>query len=89
MQTNTSSLQSYEELFRKVRLTNAQKEGKTLIEAEEQAFMISENSANLLQICKVHDPLVMLNSDQFIERQSPISDKFYILTREGDSVSAT
>ena len=31
----------------------------------------------------------MLNDPSFLERASPIVDKFYILTREDDSISAT
>jgi len=45
--------------------------------------------SNALQICKFHDPLIMLNDVGFLQRESPIADKFYILTREDDSVSAT
>ena len=36
----------------------------------------------------MHDPLVMLKDVNFLERNNPIADKFYILTRE-DSVSAS
>ena len=41
-----------------------------------------------LTICRLHDPLVMLNDVKFMERRNPIADKFHILTRE-DSVSAS
>lgn len=33
-----------------------------------------------------HDPLVMVNDEKFIERQSPIADKFYKMTRDDNSV---
>jgi hypothetical protein len=41
-----------------------------------------------LKSCNVHDPIVMKCNDEFIERESPISEKFYKLTREDDKVSA-
>lgn len=53
-----------------------------------QAIAEQENLSSTLKICTFHDPLVMLRVEKFTERASPIVDKFYILTRDLDSVSA-
>lgn len=69
-----TSLQAYEDLLDRVRQQNAnntskQEQVKLEIEKERKQFD--------LQICNFHDPLVMLNSDKFVVRQSPIADKFF------------
>jgi hypothetical protein len=49
--------------------------------------MNSENTANMLQICKIYDPLIMLKLD-FNERESAIRKKYFDLIRDSDSVTA-
>jgi len=63
------------------------KSGTEAYEAESRA-LLSQDPDNSLMMCKIHDPLVMLNDVKFLERNNPIADKFHILTRE-DSVSAS
>ncbi len=39
-------------------------------------------------ICKFHDPLIMLNTPDFLQRSNPITQKYYILTRDIDESGA-
>lgn len=84
-----TSLQAYDELYDKVRLANANKlGGKEAQDIVAQSILEQENQESSLRICNFHDPLVMLNGEKFIERESPISNKFYILTRDDPSIDA-
>lgn len=79
-------LASYKELYDRVELANAQKMGKpdevVIKQKNEQ-----DNQLFCLKICEFHDPLVMLTGVKWLERSSPITEKFYLMTR--DDVSAT
>ena len=80
---------TYDALHKRVKLHNIQiKSGTEAYEAEAKALMSQEDADNSLQVCHIHDPLVMLKDVKFLERNNPIADKFHILTRE-DSVSAS
>lgn len=63
------------------------KNGTEAAEAELKALQSNELE-NYLQVCKIHDPLVMLVNAKLMQPSNPIADKFHILTRE-DSVSAS
>ena len=39
-------------------------------------------------ITKFHDPLIMKNTPDFLKRPSPITQKYYILTRDIDESGA-
>jgi riboflavin synthase alpha subunit len=39
-------------------------------------------------IVKFHDPMVMMNTPDFHKKTNPITEKYYILTRDvGDSIA--
>ena len=78
--------QTYDQVFKRVKLQKVQEKNAEAYEAEQKASQ--QEIDNYLQICRVHDPLVMLNDVKFMERNNSIADKFHILTRE-DSVSAS
>lgn len=87
---NSDSLQAYEDLYKNVKIAEALKKK----EPKENIDKISEetinfDSMNSLQICRFHDPLIMRKDANFLDRNTPIADKFFMLTREDDSVSAT
>jgi hypothetical protein len=37
---------------------------------------------------KFHDPLIMMNNPDFLKRSNPITEKYYILTRDVDDAIA-
>lgn len=39
-------------------------------------------------IMKFHDPLIMMNTPDFLKRSNPITQKYYILTRDIDESGA-
>lgn len=39
-------------------------------------------------VMKFHDPLIMLNTPDFLKRSNPITQKYYILTRDIDESGA-
>lgn len=61
------------------------KYGRDAADAEAQAH---EDKKNSLEVCKFHDPLIMIKDGNILQRKNPIADKFYILTRE-DSAAAS
>ena len=88
-QQQFSSLKAYENLYKGIKITDAIKRNAKQELQPIAEDTITHEAESSLQVCKFHDPLVMLNDPSFLERASPIVDKFYILTREDDSVSAT
>ncbi len=89
IQSTGTPLQAYCDLYDKVRLANANKLGGKEAQNEVALSIAEQESlASSLKICNFHDPLVMLHSEKFVDRASPISDKFYILTREDNLASA-
>ena len=61
------------------------KYGRDAADAEAQSH---EDKNNSLEVCKFHDPLIMIKDGNILQRKNPIADKFYILTRE-DSAAAS
>jgi len=83
-----SELECQDQLFKRIKLLNVQsKSGTEAYEAESKVLLGQEDLNNYLQVCELHDPLVMLNDVQFMERSNPIAEKFHILTRD-DSVAS-
>ena len=88
---NSDSLQAYESLYQNIRTTEAIKQKK---QGTAEYKMIMEDSINQeaissLQVCKFHDPLIMLDDTNFNKPTSAIIEKFFLLTRDEDNVSAT
>ena len=78
-------------MYARIQLANATKtsstsEVKALSDAIDKE---RQTRTNCMQICQFSDPLVMLDSEKFVDRASPIADKFFIMTRDDGSVAAT